>query len=169
MPEYRLGRLKGRFVVSWWEGGKRRRYRLKATRREDADREALDLIRRTVEAPKGATIAQLWEAYREDRKGRRIAVAMKHEWKAVGPHFGHFRPDQMTVALCRKYTAKRRKAGKHDGTIWTELGHLRTVFKWAHAQRLIDFAPSVERPSKPAPTSSCSTTWARQRWRAASR
>jgi integrase len=153
MPtEYRLGRLKGRFVVSWWEHGKRRRYRLKASRREDADREALDLIRRTIEAPReGVTVNDLWSAYCRDRQGRRVAEAMRHEWKALGPHFGHFRPDQVTAELCRKYAAKRRKAGKHDGTIWTELGHLRTVFLWAHRQRLIDFAPPVERPPKPAP------------------
>lgn len=152
MPEYRLGRLKGRFVISWWEHGKRRRYRLKASRREDADREALDLIRRKIEAPRErVTVGDLWNAYRRDRQGRRVAEAMRHEWKALGPHFGHYRPDQMTVELCRKYAAKRRKAGKHDGTIWTELGHLRSVFNWAHRQRLIDFAPSIERPAKPPP------------------
>src|SRR5690606_28977802 len=31
------------------------------------------------------------------------------------------------------------------------LGHLRTVFVWAHQRRLIDHAPAVERPPKPAP------------------
>jgi integrase len=49
------------------------------------------------------------------------------------------------------YTAKRRKAGIKDGTIWTELGHLRTVLKWAVDRRLIDYAPKIERPPKPAP------------------
>jgi len=76
---------------------------------------------------------------------------MMHEWKAVGPHFGHMRPDQVTTDLCRSYTALRRKVGKHDGTIWTELGHLRTVFRWAADRGLIDRAPKVDRPSKPAP------------------
>jgi integrase len=76
---------------------------------------------------------------------------MKHEWKAVGPHFGHLRPDQVTVETCREYTKARKKVGKHDGTIWTELGHLRSVFLWSLDRRLIPHAPAIERPSKPAP------------------
>lgn len=80
-----------------------------------------------------------------------MANAMLHQGKSILPHFGHLRPDQVTVALCRSYTAKRRKQGKSDGTTWTELGHIRTVFRWAHDARMIDHAPRVERPSKPAP------------------
>lgn len=149
MPgEYRIGRLNGRYVVSWWVDGKRRRHRLDALTPKDAEREALDVIRREVVAPKGATIADLWEGYRREKDGRRVAVAMMHEWKAMGPHFGHLRPDQINNDMCKDYTAKRRAAGKHDGTIWTELGHLRTVLLWALGP---DKAPKIERPAKPAP------------------
>jgi len=159
MPDYTIGRLNGRFVVSWWVDGKRRRYRLAADARGDAEREAIDVIRREREAPPGSTVEALWEAYRREKEGRRVATAMRHEWKALGPHFGHLRPDQVTIDTCRAYIAKRRKqapkgkpkARVHDGTIWTELGHLRTVFVWAHSRRLIAFAPPVERPPKPAP------------------
>ncbi|MGY2048854.1 tyrosine-type recombinase/integrase [Methylobacterium sp. JK268] len=143
-----MGRLNGRYVVSWWADGKRRRYRLDALTAKDAEREALDVIRREVAAPKGATIADLWEGYRAEKEGRRVAAAMKHEWKAVSPHFGHLRPDQITTATCRAYTDARRRAGKHDGTIWTELGHLRTVLVWALGP---EKAPRIERPAKPAP------------------
>ena len=31
------------------------------------------------------------------------------------------------------------------------MGHLRTVLTWAHKRRLIDYAPDIERPQKPAP------------------
>lgn len=96
-------------------------------------------------------MADLWEAYRAEKDGRRVAAAMKFEWKAIGPHFGHLRPDQVTTETCRSYAEKRRALGKHDGTIWTELGHLRTVVKWAQAARLIAHAPAIERPPKPAP------------------
>lgn len=147
MPDHRIGRLKGRYVVSWWVDGKRRRHRLDARTAKAAEGEALDVIRREVTAPAGATVADLWDGYRREKEGRRVAVAVKHEWKAVGPHFGHLRPDQVTTATCRGYTAARRKLGKHDGTIWTELGHLRTVFVWALGPK----APKVERPAKPAP------------------
>jgi integrase len=150
MPDYRIGRLNGRFVVSWWTADtprRRRRYRLDALDAKGAEREAIDVIRRERSAVTGALIADLWEAYRKEKDGRRVAVAMRHEAKAVLPHFGHLRPDQVTVETCRAYTAARRKLKKHDGTIWTELGHLRTVFRWAFGEK----APAVERPAKPAP------------------
>lgn len=155
MPgDYRIGRLNGRYVVSWWADGKRRRYRLDALDAKAAEREAIDVIRREVVAPAGTTVADLWEGYRAEKEGRRAADAMRHEWKALGSHFGHLRPDQITVDHCRAYAAKRRKTivrgkttGVHDGTIWTELGRLRTVLRWAFG----DKAPKIERPAKPAP------------------
>lgn len=162
MPEYKLGRLNGRFVVSWWENGRRRRYRLDADTRGDAERQAIDIARREQERPGLAlTIADLWEAYRAEKSERRVAAAMKHEWKAIGPHFGHFRPDQITDKLCEDYASARRKQkpkGKkngriHDGTIWTELGHLRSVLLWVVERKKIDHAPPIPRPSKPQPRS----------------
>lgn len=162
MPDYRIGRLNGRFVVSWWVDGKRKRYRLDALTAKDAEREAIDVIRQEVVSAEPVTVKTLWDLYREEKKDRRVAAAMKFEWKAIGSHFGHLRPDQITTDICRAYTAKRRATmiprGKdapprpvHDGTIWTELGHLRTVMVWAADKKhLIARAPDIERPQKPA-------------------
>lgn len=151
MPaEYRIGRLSGRFVVTWWgDDGKRRRFRLDARSRTQAEGEAADLIRRKAAKPSGHTIGDLWESYRSEKQGRRIADSMAFEWRKMEPFFGHLRPEQLTIALCRAYTAARREMGKHDGTIWTELGHLRTVLVWAQKRRMIAHAPDVERPQKP--------------------
>ena len=149
--QYRIGRLNGRYVVTWWIEGKRRRYRLDARDRKEAEVAALDVIRRQSAKSAEPTVADLWDAYRVEKDGRRVSQAMFHEWKAVGPHFGHLKPDQVSVDTCRAYIDFRRTAGKHDGTIWTELGHLRTVFRWAQSARLIQHAPAVERPPKPAP------------------
>jgi integrase len=153
MPrDFKIGRLNGRFVVTWWgEDGKRRRHRLDAQSREEAEGAALDLIRTQRAKAAGQTTDELWELYREEKKGRRVAEAMGFEWRVMKPFFGHLRPDQVTIDLCRAYTDARRKMGKHDGTIWTELGHLRTVFIWAATRQLIAYAPAVERPSKPSP------------------
>ena len=156
MPgDYRIGRLNGRFVVSWWADGTRKRHRLKALTAKDAEREALDVVKQQTTTAPGTLVSDLWEAYRAEKDGRRVAVAMKHEWKAIGPHFGHLRPDQITNAMCKAYTEARRKTvvrgkttGVHDGTIWTELGHLRTVLVWAMGK---EAAPKIERPQKPAP------------------
>lgn len=153
MPEYRLGRLNGRHVVSWYDDtGKRHRHRLDSGSREEAASEAVDVIRRETAGPATSlTVADLWAKYRAEKDGRRVAVAMMHEWKAMGPHFGHLRPDQVSTDVCRAYIETRRRAGKHDGTIWTELGHLRSVFNWAAGHGLIPRSPKVERPPKPAP------------------
>jgi len=150
MPEYRLGRLKDRWVVTWWADGKRHRYRLDATTRAAAERGLADFTRGLAVAA-APTVETLWSSYRKEKEGRRVAAAMKSEWKALGPHFGHLAPEHVTIALCRSYAVQRRRKGIHDGTIWTELGHLRTVLKWAADNRMIAHAPKIERPSKPKP------------------
>lgn len=151
MHEYRLGRLNGRFVVTWWADGTRRRYRLDALTIKDAEREAIDRIRKETIRPESATIATLWQAYRADRAGRPVAATMKYTGITILDHFGALRPDQITTAHCRAYTAARAKAGIKPGSIWTELGHLRTCTAWAVKARLIPAAPHIERPAKPAP------------------
>jgi integrase len=150
--EYRIGRLNGRFVVTWWgDDGKRRRYRLAAQSRTEAEGEALDFIRQQRARTSGTTCDELWKLYREEKQGRRVATAMEYEWRVMKAFFGHLRPEQVTVDLCRAYAGARRAMGKRDGTIWTELGHLRTVFIWAANRNLIAYAPPIERPQKPAP------------------
>lgn len=147
----RIGRLNGRWTIKWRDERGQHRHRLAATDIGDAEREAIDVLRAQIAKPESVTVSQLWEAYREEKAGRRVAAAMKHETAAICGHFGHLRPDQITIHHSRDYTKKRREMGRKDGTIWTELGHLRTVFLWAMQRRLIPFAPVVERPAKPAP------------------
>ncbi len=151
MSDYRIGRLNGRFVVTWWDGGRRRRYRLDALTAKDAEREAIDRIRRETISPGAATVATLWAAYRDDRTGRAVATTMKYTGIPILDHFGALRPDQVTTAHCRDYTAKRRAVGIQDGSIYTELGHLRTALTWAVKARLVTQAPAIDRPQKPAP------------------
>lgn len=150
--EIRIGRLQGRFVVSWWAAdGKRRRYRLDASSLKKAEAEAIDVWRRETSTPTSDSVAEIWAAYCADRQGRRVAAAMASEWRRLGPHFGALRPDQITTETCRAYTALRRRSSIKDGTIWTELGHLRTALRWAAKTGRISRAPEVERPSKPPP------------------
>lgn len=150
MPEFTLGKLRGGFAVSWQENGRRRRFQLAARTRKEAEAEALDIIRRETAAPGELTVAAIWEAYRADRVGRPVADAMKYV-PTVLDHFGALRPDQITAEHCRSFTARRRTDGRKDGTIWTELGHLRTALTWAQKRRMIPLAPHIERPPKPAP------------------
>lgn len=151
MPEYRIGRLQGRYVIYWWDGGKRRRYRLDARTRKEAEAEARDRILREHHAPGGMTVAGIWEDYRAERAGRSIAESMTHTGKSVLPWFGAMRPDQITTADCRAYIADRRAAGRADGTIWTQLNHLRIALGWAAKVGRIERAPHIERPAAPSP------------------
>lgn len=151
MPDYRIGRLNGRYVVTWAEAGRRKRYRLDALTPKDAEGEAIDLIRRETVAARGQSVSSLWEAYLMDRKGRPVEKNMRSSGKPICAKFGALRPDQITVAHCREYAKSRAKDGIKPGSVWTELGHLRTCLSWAAKARLIDRAPHIERPPKPAP------------------
>ncbi|MGE8105180.1 tyrosine-type recombinase/integrase [Allorhizobium sp. NPDC080224] len=151
MPDWRLTRLRGEFCVTWDEAdGVRRRYRLGTSDPKEAARLAASRYAELTR-PRGTTIADLWKAYTIDREGRAVLGTMKFTWKALEDRFGQMEGSALTVIDCREHTAERRKAGIQDGTIHTELGHLRTVLVWAEKNGLINRAPHVERPAKPDP------------------
>ena len=151
MPEYRFQRFRSGWAISAYDGGERiSRCRLEnddeaAARQEFADRVA------ELTKPPTRTVGDLWAAYRHDRAGRVIAGNMEWSGKPVLAFFSAMTPSEITTDQCRRYTAQRRAADKHDGTIWTELGHLRIVLVWAEKERHIERAPSIERPAQPDP------------------
>lgn len=151
MREYRIGRLNGRFVVTWHDGRTRRRYRLAAFTAREAEVEALGVIRQATMPAAGADVAAIWNAYRQHLGDRPTAETMRHTGKAALAYLGHMQPADITPDVCRAYTKHRRAEGRSDGAIWTELGHLRSALTWAHRTRIIPHAPLIERPHKPAP------------------
>lgn len=150
MPEWRITRLRGGYALTFERDGRRRRYTLNATSPREAQQLAPALYAELTK-PAGRTVADLWKAYEVEKEGRAVLDTMKWTWKALEPSFGSREGDSLTLDDCRSYTARRRKAGKSDGSIHTELGHLRTVLKWAEKRRLIQRAPDIDRPKKPAP------------------
>lgn len=151
MPTYSIGRLKGRFVVVWTdEEGKRRRFRLNAADQGEASRAAAALFAE-INQPRGGKVEELWKAYVQDRTGRAITATMEHTWKALRDRFGNMDSMAITVADCREHMKQRRAAGIQDGTLLTELGHLRIVLRWAEKNGYIQRAPYIERPTKPRP------------------
>lgn len=148
----RIGKLNGRFVITWTdEAGNRRRYRLQATDKKAAEAEGRDIFRRENTRPNGHLILDLFSRYRQEKAGRPIAETLGYTGKAILRHFGAMRADQVTVQDCRDYAAGRRAEGRSVGTVWTELGHLRIVCRWAEKGGLIPRAPHIELPQKPAP------------------
>lgn len=152
MPEWRITRLRGDFAITWTDGDIRRRYSLGTDDRAEAERRAPSRYAELTR-PVGKTVADLWKGYCLDRDGRAVLTTMRHTWKALEKRFGPMEGEDVTIADCRAHVEERRKQGRSDGTIHTELGHLRMVLKWAEAHRLIDRAPPIERPAKPEPKS----------------
>lgn len=151
MPEITVGRYRGGYCVVWRENGKRRRYQLTARTAQAAEVEARAKYRRETYAGDGLTVADLWGSYRNEKDDRPTSKTMGYTGKAILPHFGDLVPDDISIEHSRAYVRDRVKAGRKIGAIWTELGHLRTVLNWAQKTRLIDFAPHIELPQKPAP------------------
>jgi integrase len=152
-PEFRVVPYRGKFAVEWYEDGVRRRASLRTSDRSDVQ-PALRRFVAEYEAarrPSRITVAYAWNGYLESLGDKPAAVTMGHEWKAVGPFFGDMAADGLTEDDCQSYAALRRAKGRSDGTIWTELGHLRSALKWAERKNLIAKAPAIVRPERPPP------------------
>lgn len=169
MPEYKLQRFRGGWAICAYEGGKRISRR--GLESSDAAGAAAEFNRIVEDAkrPVDPDIRTIWNAYVEDKAGRRIAENMGWTGRAVLPFFGDRKPDEISDKTCRAYVAQRRtakrgsaaqqarleKAGKPpalgvaDGTIRTELNQLRAALLWAEKQKLIGRAPAIEMPSAP--------------------
>lgn len=158
MPDYRLGRLKGQFVVVWDEGGRRRRYRLGALDPASARTALREFIRgrERLEAPEASqlTIGQLWQDYLADREAAGVTSInrMRDAWRAMGARFGELAPlDLMDGSEARAYVLARRGAHIGDGTIHTELGYLRAALHLAKRRGTITVEPMLDLPPKPRP------------------
>lgn len=148
---WRLTRLHGEFCVAWnGPDGKRVRYRLGTTDSREAHRRAEQVYSEATK-PLGKTVKDLWDGYCNDKSGRSVVNTMGYTWRALAARFGSLTAGDITIDICRAHIRDRRMAGVSDGTLHTELGHLRTVLKWAADNRLIDHAPKIERPAKPEP------------------
>lgn len=151
MSNVTIGRLRGGFCVYWDdpETGRRRRFQLAARTRAEAEAEARDRYLKEVAGHRGPTVAGIWAAYIDHLGAKPTAKTMGYTGKPVLAHFGHLRPDQIQIADSRAYVAKRKAEGRKPGTIWTELGHLRSALHWGEKMGLIDRMPPLELPSKP--------------------
>lgn len=118
----RVQLYRGRYYAVWREGGQTKRRALRADNRAAADRALADWVKQ----PVGDTISALVETYLTSKKTARSAEAMRYSWQALKPHFGHYRPDQITPDLCKAY-AKARKVS--PGTVIKDLGLLRAALK----------------------------------------
>jgi integrase len=148
-PDYTIGKLRGKFCLIYWDGcGKRHRYNLGTTDPREANNLA-PAIYAELTKPKGTTVESLWEGYQADMRGRAVITTMGHTFKSLRDRFGPMEASSISVADCRAHIDNRRLGGIKDGTIHTELGHLRMILLWAEKRKLIERAPYIGRPAKP--------------------
>ena len=154
MPNYRLARIGKQFYAEWYEGAKRRRRSLGKGNAAHARRAFNHFVeqRERLLSPQGSlTVEQIFQSYLEDRRGDIAAPErLEHTWKSLGPHFGELLPDQIDRERCRSYTEKRRKQGRSEATIYSELGDLRTSLRFGEKMGWIK-APHIWRPPAPKP------------------
>lgn len=143
---YRVKRFRGRFYVVWTEGGRTQRASLRTDDADEAARRFADW-RRSLDRI-GPTVADIAGAYiKEKRATAARPDRIETAWKALGPFFGHLRPDQIDRPLCRAYAARRRQQGRKNGTIRKELDILRAALRWQDKR-----TPAVfEMPPAPPP------------------
>lgn len=148
MRDVRLVWYRGKWAVSYHDaGGTRQRRSLRTTDRAAAEA-SLATFTRHASAP--TLVGELWASYRSENRHKRVSEQMTYTGRALD-RLMDVPIAALTVDHSREHIARRRKLGIGDGTIWTELGHLRTVMTWAEKRGLIDRAPYIERPRKPAP------------------
>lgn len=122
-----------------------RRSSLRTSDQATARRRYSDFLKSLEQKPE--TVGDIVDLYLKDIEGKSSADVARHNWKALKPHFGHLRPDQVTIQTCREYTAKRQEKGRSGNTIIRELGVMSAALHW-HDK----FTPArFEMPSKPAP------------------
>lgn len=147
MSDYSIGRHRNTFVIRFRDDGRWVRISLGTTDRGLAEARAVELwAKRT--APVSERIADLWPAYVRERK---LAGAKSERWaatwKALEPHFGHRIGSAITRQDCHDYHKARRKAGRADSTVRTELELLRACLRGRYG----DAAPAMWIPPSSAP------------------
>lgn len=136
---------RGYWCVVWYdEGNNRRRTSLHTKDEREADR----LLKDFEKSPIGDDCAAIFDAYLKDLDARgKDSSRARNAWKALEGTFGAMRPDQVDRALCRSYTARRRRAGRKNGTIGKELDCLRSALRWKDKNTPAEF----EMPPRPPP------------------
>src|SRR5690348_14153687 len=148
----RLVQYRGKWAVEIWQDGKRLRPSLGTDDPLEAQRRFEQYKKLKAEGErKPVGIKECWDGYRASLGVKPAATTMGFEWKSVGPFFGEKLAASITEGDCLSYTALRRRQGRSDGTIWTELGRLRMCLVWAEKKQIIDKAPHIFRPSPPKP------------------
>jgi integrase len=145
MSEYRLVKHRGQYSLAY--GNPRIRVATGTADRGIAEARA-SAIWRTLAKPQSERVADLWPLYASDRAPEGLAKGrMASLWRALEPSFGYKLGKAITKADCREYAAMRKRLGKSNSTVKTELEALRACLRWHYGKDApVIVAPA---PSKP--------------------
>lgn len=151
---YRIAPFRGKFAVTWYEGGKRQRRSLGTANAAEA-KTLLGQFVANLEhnaKPERMTVTAIMGGYMEAKIGSVSSPgAITFAWKALKPHFGHLLPEHITQGVCEGYQRLRSAQGCKPGTSRNELGVLRTGLSWAAKKEWITKAPYIWRPGQQPP------------------
>jgi integrase len=145
MSDWRLVKHRGQYSLAY--GHPRKRIATGTDDRGRAEAIAGEIWRR-LNRPSQERVADLWEPYKQDR----IAAGASKQrleslWRQIEPHFGYKLGRAITKQDCRDYSAMRKRAGKSNSTVKTELEALRACLRWHYGKEApVIVAPP---PSKP--------------------
>ena len=147
MPEYRLVKHRKQWSLAYT--GPAGRVRIATGQDERGRAEAVaGEIWRNLTKPASGRVADLWPIYTADRAS--VVSNTKrfdYTWKTLEPFFGYKLGKSITRADCQAYTAKRRRDGRSDSTIRTELESLRACLRWHYGNE----APKIVAPPPAKP------------------
>jgi len=152
-PKFRAVLYRGHYYAAWRENGTIRRKALRTRDRECAEQTLKSFAEQyeIANRPQVITVEFVWNGYRETLAGRPAGKTMEFEARALLPFLGSIPAGSITERDCRDYHERRKASGRKDGTIWTELGRLRSALKWAERKNLIVKAPAIYRPPASPP------------------
>jgi len=120
------------FYIVWNEGRASRRVSTNTSDREEAERELARFETLRAQPPDTFDINRIIDGYLADRKGVVRAYAnLAYSLAPIRLHFGLLHPRLINRTLVRAYIAKRRHAGRANGTVDKELRALRQALVWA--------------------------------------
>lgn len=145
MSDWRLVKHRKQYSLAY--GHPRKRIATGTNDRGRAEAIAGEIWRR-LNRPAQERVSDLWEPYKADRIANGGSKSrMDSLWRQIEPTFGYKLGRAITKADCRDYAAKRKREGKSNSTVKTELEALRACLRWHYGKEApIIVAPP---PSKP--------------------
>ncbi len=179
--EYTLGKVTGRYCVTWWEtdasgqrSRKRFRLQINADRPEAEGIAALNAFVRSREAAQAVaggdlTIGEIFQRYIDDlRKNGKKTENQRWIWKSLEAKFGGLFPEDIEEVrdvegeprtVCHEWAVEAARRGLARDTIWDRLCYIRTSLNWAFKHNLIGRVPHVWVPQKGPPRD---TVWSQE-------